>query len=127
MTQPNMPSPLATLFAILANYDVIIVGSALRDYDRANDVDVMFMDAEQFIECCATLGVHYNGWDTSRGHVRMANLSPRYIGKKIQLIHLDSVATPDDHPHMTLSRDGTVTKDGVFMEKPPGWRYNKHR
>lgn len=120
-----MHPQLQELFDLLADYRVIIVGSALRDYDRAKDVDVMFLDGEEFIDCCATLGVHYNGWDSSRGHVRMANASPRYIGKKVQFIHLDSVATPDDHPHMTLSRDGSVTKPDVFMEKPEGWRYSK--
>lgn len=113
-----MHPPFTTLFNMLRDCDVAIIGSALRDYDTANDVDVLFFNEDEFRDACVAFGVKYNGWNTSRGHVRRANVLVRSIGKPVQFIHMEDVTCPDDHPHMSVLVDGTVTHDNVHYDKP---------
>lgn len=112
-----------TLFDLLDGYDCCIIGSALRDYRTAKDVDVLFLNETDFLAACKAFHVRYNGWDTPRGHVRRANISPRHIGKKVQFIHVDTIANRKDHPYASLGRDGSERHRDTFFEKPYGWAY----
>lgn len=112
-----MHTTFTTLFDMLRDYDVAIIGSALRDYDMANDVDVLFFDEDEFRDACVVFGFKYNGWDTSRGHVRRANVLVRSIGKPVQFIHMEDVTCPDDHPHMALCANGMTYHAGIHYDK----------
>lgn len=100
-----------------------IIGSAIKNPEGAKDIDVLFLVKEEFEEACKFVCKKWNGWDAHNGHVRIANIDRG--GKKIQLIHVSGVTEFAHHPHCVLLRDGSFVKEGVFMVKEPGWRYEK--
>jgi len=111
------------VFDLFRDYEVGIIGSAILDPEGAKDIDVLFVVKEDFECACAQNAKKWNGWDAWNGHVRIANLNR--FGKKIQMIHVSSITSFDGHPHCVLLRDGSYVKEGVFMIKPEGWRYEK--
>lgn len=114
---------LSKTFELFPDYQVGIIGSAVKDPEGAKDIDVLFLVKEDFECACAQLGKKWNGWDAWNGHVRIASV--QMFGKKLQLIHVSSVDSFDKHYHCVLLRDGTYVNEGRFFVKPPNWKYEK--
>ena len=112
-----MHPQLQFIFDYFPNDDIIIVGSAVSDFGKAHDIDVQFLDAAQYLVACKHYDLKYNGWDTARGHVRRANMRVRGVFLPVQLIHVDTTKTAEDHPHVVLLRDGTVLHEDQHYNK----------
>ena len=117
------PDPIrpefAWLFKFFADDDIGIAGSALRDFDAAKDVDVLFPASVDFRKLADRLHIPYRGgWDTPRGRIHVLNLGMvPAVKKPVQLIQCSATAQLSDHPHAVLLRDGTLLHAGVFHDK----------
>jgi len=96
---------------------IAIIGSAVKDYEAARDIDVLLPHEVEWHDAMKTLGTKYNGWDTVQGHLRRANVSVPDVSKKVQLLQVASVPTAGDHPNAALLADGTVLKAGHYFDK----------
>lgn len=105
--------------------NVGIVGSAVRDFETAKDIDVLFESGIELERACEKFGVRWSGWDAYNGHVRRANLTIGGVDKPIQFVSSGGTPTLEDHPYATILRDGTVLNAGKFYTKPKGWVYDK--
>lgn len=113
-----MHPQLQFIFDYFPNDDIIIVGSAVSGFANARDIDVQFLNSDQYLAACKRYDLKYNGWDTPRGHVRRANMRLRGVFLPVQLIHVDTTTTADDHPHIVLQRGGTVLHEDKHYNKP---------
>jgi hypothetical protein len=120
-----MDPRLRKIFALLPHYEIGIVGSAIRDVDTAHDIDILFLEPVQFASACKEYGVKWQGWDADLGHVCRGTTQLPGFDKPVQFVLLGSVRRFEDNLHCVLKRDGTFVKEGVFMVKGPGWRYEK--
>jgi hypothetical protein len=110
------------VFDRFAEWEIAIVGSSLRDFDSAGDVDVLFLAGQDMRQLARELGLKYLGKFPSpltKGDVRrLSNTSVEGVSKPVQLISDSSVATFDQWPHMVLLRDGRVLNAGQHYLKP---------
>src|SRR3990167_5707287 len=97
-----------TLFKLLSSYQIAIIGSVLKDFDKAGDIDILFLDETEFKKAVSEFKVKYSGWDRKDGHVRRANVSIPGIRKKVQFTQHSAVTTFQDHPFCSLQRDGNI-------------------
>jgi len=75
------------VFEHFADQEVAIVGSSLRDFDAAGDIDVLVKSSVDVPALAKKLGATYNGWDLANGdHVRRVNLTIPGVSKKVQLV-----------------------------------------
>lgn len=112
-----MHSELAYLFELFRDYQVAVIGSVLQNWDRAHDIDLLFLTEEDFKAACHQVGIRYNGWDRHDGHVRRANLTLPLVSKLVQLTHHSAVKTFHDHPYCVLLRTGERLHDGHYYPK----------
>lgn len=116
-----MAPELALVFAYLEQrfpgHSFGVIGSAVKDYDNANDIDVLVPYTILLPDLAVRLGVKYNGWDTLQGHLRRANIRVPGVPKKVQLLQVESAPTPHDHPNASMLSDGTILKPGQFFDK----------
>ena len=99
------------------NAEVVVIGSAVKDYETANDVDILLPHAIEWHYAMKRLGTKYNGWDTPQGHLRRANIRVPGVRKRVQILQVSSVPTAHDHPNAALLPDGTILKPGHFFHK----------
>lgn len=115
-----MLNSFRTVFEHFWEWDVAIVGSALRDYEHANDIDVLFPADVDFRQLAAELGTPYlGGWD--EGTVRIHQLKYRIpgVGKPINCIQRSDVKNIyTDWPHATLMPDGDYVRSEHHYLKP---------
>jgi hypothetical protein len=121
----KMHPTLAKVFSDFTGYEIGIIGSAARDVDSAKDIDILFLDARQFMDACDAFNVKWSGWDAHTGHVRRANVVSSAVSKPLQLLQVGSTPTFASHPYCVVLRDGTRLHDGLYYAKTDGWRYDK--
>jgi hypothetical protein len=126
---------------------VAIGGSAVRDYDRARDIDVMVLAGADYPFMVSRLGTRYNGWDVVLGadgivHTPVGKYDrardtpswcgPRYlhlrrtihpiwlegVTKPVQLCQSDACLQFSDHPHALLLPNGSWVNKDCFYDKP---------
>lgn len=118
----RMRPELQRVFDHLADYECAIVGSSLREYDTANDIDVLCLAGQDFRTLAKALGVTYLGAFPSAitsGKVRrLSSLAIEGVDKPLQVISDSSVATFDQWPHAVLLRDGRRLNAGKHYVKP---------
>jgi hypothetical protein len=116
-----MHPDLETVFAFFADKfpgaPIAVIGSAVKDYDTAHDIDVLLPHDVEWHAAMKTLGTRYNGWDTKQGHLRRANLTIPDVSKPVQVLQVESTPTAGDHPNAALLADGTVLKPGAWFDK----------
>ena len=130
MSNPNEIHPeLTKVFEHFKDDEVAIVGSALRDFDKARDIDVVVPSKTDYPALVKRLGATYSGWDLADGsHLRRANLKVPGVGKRVQLLQNRLVHVFEDWPHAVLLRDGkTHNKDTHFSKQKSdpsyvGWK-----
>mgnify|MGYP001558514224 CR=1 FL=1 len=110
-----MNNDLQLCFDTFAGYDICIVGSAVRDFETAHDIDILFLSGD-FPSICRQLRVKYCGWDTPTHHVRKAVFRILGVGKPIHLLSWGSY----DPGHCQLLRDGSYRHPGKFFDKETG-------
>ena len=116
----NIHPDLTKVFEHFANDDVAIVGSAVRDYEAAKDIDVLVLASTDYPALVKRLGAKYNGWDLENGnHIRRANISVPGVGKRVQVVQNRLVSKFDEWPHAVLQRNG--------QQLNPGKHYTKKR
>jgi hypothetical protein len=125
---------ISRVFEYFPNDDVAVVGSVLRDPERARDIDVLVPASVDFPALAERLGVGYNGWDLADGsHLRRANFRIPNIDKNVQLLQNRLVTAFEEWPHAVRLRDGRILNpDKHFMknEKDPthvGWKRKSSR
>ena len=110
------------VFERFAEWEIAIVGSSLRDFDNAHDIDVLFLAGQDMRQLARELGLKYLGKFASpltNGDVRrLSNTHVEGVSKPIQLISDSSAATFDQWPHAVLLRDGRMLNDGKHYVKP---------
>lgn len=110
------------VFDRFADWDVAIVGSSLRDFDSAHDIDVLFPASQDFRQLAKDLGLKYLGKFPSPltgGDVRrLSNTTVDGVSKPVQIISDSSVSTFDQWPHAVLLRDGRMLNQGQHFTKP---------
>lgn len=113
-----MHPELRKVFDFFSSDDIMIIGSAIHDFDRAHDIDVAFLwDGREWADIgwkdvMRRLRLRYNGWDQDGYHVRRANLRIPGVSKPVQLCHMSHVRRPEDHRWSVMLRDGTVIRNG---------------
>lgn len=107
--------------------EILIIGSAVRDYQTARDIDILFESEADFKRAIKRLGATYNGWDQFsrtpsgaevKSHIRRANVSLKGIAKPVQLLHSGL-----PHPYAACCRDGTYINEHVHFDKSKPTRY----
>ncbi len=115
-----MRKEFKTIFEHLWEWECAIVGSALRDYAEANDIDVLFPASTDFRNLAGELGVPYlGGWD--EGDVRIHQLKYRLpgVGKVLNLIQRSDIEDIfNDWPHATLMPGGDEARMDHHYIKP---------
>lgn len=111
------------MFARFAEHgEMAIVGSSLRDWDTARDIDVLFPASTDFRQLARELGLKYLGKFPSPltgGDVRrLSNTTVEGVKKPVQIISDSSVATFAEWPHQVLLRDGQMLNVGKHHVKP---------
>jgi len=113
-----MRDEFRTIFRRLSDFDIAITGSALRDFDAARDVDIVFPASQDFKQLAAELGIPYHGgFDGDGGRVHSLHYKMDGIAKDLNLIQRDDIEEPQDWPYMTLMRSERVYNDGKFFDK----------
>jgi hypothetical protein len=101
---------------------IAIVGSSLRDFDSANDIDLLFPADTDVRRLARELGARYLGKFASpltKGDVRrLSNLTVEGVSKPVQCISDSSVATAADWPHAALTPDGKLLNADQHYVKP---------
>ncbi len=120
-----MHPQLHEVFHHLGAYTIGIIGSALRDFESAKDIDILFLTTGAFEHACGENGITWNGWDAHNGHLRRGNGRLEGVEKPVQFLHIGSVTKFEDHPHSVLLRNGAILKPGVHYHKPEWWKYDK--
>lgn len=113
-----------TLHRVLSQFDepCAIIGSAARDVESANDIDVLFLlDDIGWRGLVGRMRLKYNGWNhpTDGYHVRRANWTLPGVGKPIQLITMSHLKEFSDYPFCCVLRDGTILNEGKYFKKEP--------
>lgn len=115
----DMHADLRTIFDYFKDDKVAIVGSSVKDFDTAHDIDVLVPAGVDYKALTERLGVKYNGFESKDGsHIRRANLSVPGVKKNVQLVQNRLVDAFEEWPHALMQRDGTVLKEGKFYDKP---------
>jgi hypothetical protein len=118
----RMRPEFRAVFDRFAEWEIAIVGSSLRDFDNAHDIDVLFPAAQDFRQLAKEIGAKYLGKFPSAitdGDVRrLSNLTVDGVSKPIQIISDSSVSTFDKWPHAVLLRDGRILNAGQHYLKP---------
>ena len=121
----DMHPDIAKVFEHFVDDDIAIVGSAVRDYEVAKDIDVLVPSGVDYPALVKRLGATYNGWDLADGsHQRRANIRVPGIKKKVQLIQNRLVSKFDEWPHAVLTREGKQLNPGKHFTKKrsdPTW------
>lgn len=116
---------LAKVFEHFGDDEVAVVGSAVRDYDAAKDIDVLVPAGVDYPALVKRLGATYNGWDLADGsHQRRANIRVPGVEKKVQLIQNRLVSQFEEWPHAVLTREGKHLNPGKHFTKKrsdPTW------
>lgn len=116
---PAMRAELQWVFDFFKDDEIGIIGSALRDFDSAHDLDVLFPARVDFRALSERLKIPYRGgWDTPRGRIHILSLGQvAQVGKVVQLTQNSSTERLDQHPQAVLLRDGTILNEGVHFVK----------
>lgn len=113
-----MHPELQIVFDYLNEFDVAICGSSVKDYDAANDIDVMVPASVSLRHLCAELGIQYRGkWQqTPTKAIRRSRhfLIPG-VNKAVQLCQNSEVERFGQHPFAVLTRSGEMLNPGVFF------------
>ena len=121
----NTHPDLTKVFEHFAKDDVAVVGSAVRDYDAAKDIDVLVPSGVDYQAIVKRLGAKYNGWDLADGsHTRRANVTVPGVAKRVQLVQNRLVSKFDEWPHAVLTREGKQLNPGKYFTKKrsdPTW------
>jgi len=105
------------VFEVFAHYDIVIVGSSLRDFEAAKDIDVLFKASEDFRQLARELGTSYKGgWETPIGRMRQLVYRLGEL-KPLNLIQCSSIDDFDRWRHAVLLRNGTMLHQGQHYEK----------
>lgn len=109
-----------TIFEHLWEWDVAIVGSALRDYKNAKDIDVLFPASTDFRALAKELGTPYlGGWDEGAVRVHQLKYHISGVGKPINCIQRSDVENLYlDWSHATLMPDGDYVRSEHHYLKP---------
>jgi hypothetical protein len=115
-----MNAAFKSIFEHLWEWDCAIVGSALRDYAEAKDVDVLFPASTDFRKLAAELGTPYlGGWDDHGVRVHQLKYSIHGVGKPVNLIQRSDVEDLyHDWPHATLMPGGELVRGEHHYIKP---------
>jgi hypothetical protein len=120
---PRMRREFLRVFDRFSEWDCAIVGSSLRDYDRAHDIDVLFPADTDFRQLARELGLKYLGKFPSpltKGDVRrLSNTYVDAVTKPVQIISDSTVSTFDQWPHAVLLRDGRLLNEDKHYLKLP--------
>lgn len=113
-----MRKEFQTIFETWPDFDCAITGSALKDYDAASDIDVLFPSTVDFRQLAGEIGVPYRGgFDGDGGRVHSLRHWMFGVDKQINCIQRADVDTFDKWPHEALLRDSTVLNRGTFHDK----------
>ena len=96
---------------------VAIVGSAVRDFEQAHDIDVLVPQTVNWPVLMRRLGTKYNGWGKPGHHVRRANLRIEGVSKQVQVLQRDESPTFASHPHAVLLPSGEVLNGNAHFQK----------
>ena len=111
-----MHSELALVFDYLSEFDIAICGSAVKDYEVAQDIDVMVRASANIRHLCAELGIKYRGcWQqTPEIAVRRSHhfLIPG-VSKAVHLCQNSQIEDFADHPFAVLVK-GEGSKGAIF-------------
>lgn len=122
MQRLRMRPEFQRVFTHLAEWNCAIVGSSLRDFDNAHDIDVLFPASQDFRQLARELGLKYLGRFPSAitdGDVRrLSNTVISGVPKPVQIISDSSVVTFDQWPHAVLLRNGRMLNEGRHYVKP---------
>jgi hypothetical protein len=120
---------LSKVFDHFAEDKVAVVGSAIKDYEAAKDIDVLVPADVDYPALVKKLGATYSGWDLKDGsHLRRANYNIPGVAKRVQLLQNRMVGQFDQWPHAVLLRDGkTLNGDKHFTKRKDdptyvGWK-----
>ena len=111
-----MHPDLQRCFDYFPAHTISIIGSAVRNMETANDIDILFAGSEDFPAICRELGVKYCGWDTPECHVRKACIRIPEVRKPVHLLSWGEY----DIRHCQLLRDGTHRHAGRYFDKRIG-------
>jgi hypothetical protein len=122
MQARRMRPEFRKVFDRFAEWNVAIVGSSVRDFDNAHDIDLLFPADTDFRQLARELGLRYLGKFPSPltgGDVRrLSNTTVEGVGKPIQCISDSSVTTFEQWPHTVLLRDGRMLNADQHYTKP---------
>lgn len=109
------------VFDYFAEYPCAIVGSSLRDFNEARDVDLLFLAGTDFRRLAKEIGARYLGKFESpltKGDVRrLSNINVEGVRLPVQCISDSTVATFSDWPHAVLLRSGELLNAGKHFAK----------
>ena len=109
----------AAIFAHFPDWDIAVVGSSLRNFVTARDIDVLFRASQDFRQLAREVGVRYaGGWNMGEARIHRLNYTVPGLDKPVQLIQRSTVEDFDQWPHAVLLRDGTLLHEGQFYDKP---------
>jgi len=109
---------IAKVFEHFGDDEVAVVGSAVRDYNAAKDIDVLVPSGVDYPALVKRLGAKYNGWDLADGsHLRRANITIPGVNKRVQILQNRLVSQFEEWPHAVLRRDGQQHNVGKHFTK----------
>ena len=114
---PELKNLFTQLDELFPKEPIAVIGSAVKDYERAHDVDVLLPHSIEWKDAMKKFRTKYNGWDTSQGHVRRANLRLWGVSKPIQILQISAFPTAAQHPFAALFGNGVVTKPDKYFDK----------
>ena len=115
---PSTHPELTRLFEHFPGQDIAVVGSALRDYDTAGDIDVLVPASVDLPALAKHRKAKYSGWDLKDGsHLRQVTLRLPGVSKRVQVVQNTTVKQFADWPHEVLLRDGRRLNPGKHYRK----------
>lgn len=119
----RMRAEFTTIFEHFWEWNCAIVGSALKDYEKANDIDVLFPASTNFRQLANELAIPYRGGfpgaNNDTVHQLRYPIGTNYLSldKPVNLVQSSKFETFDEWPFMVLTKDGTVYNEGKHFTK----------
>ena len=115
----EMRQEFRAIFARYEDYECAIVGSALRDFETAHDIDLLMPSSVDFRHLAAERGLRYHGgFDGLYGRVHSLHDLFAHETKIVNLFQCSGIHTLGDWPKVILHRDGRLENTGNHYLKP---------
>ena len=120
----DMNEVVQAIFNALPSMEIYLIGSFVTSPTTAHDIDILFVNEDEFYAACEFFSVAPQWWSAYTGRVSRANLTDMFA-LPVQLIHNRGISSISEFEYHYQQRDGTIVLQKAFDKTQEGWRAEK--